>query len=346
MIERFDSKRSLEIQKEMFDFSKTSPRKGSWWWWFLVLIFNNPENESRPRQLMILWSTKKDKEIECNDLKIVLDHNMKKESKGKMLDGAVASWYYDGKKMWHNFLLEQTPLIFSRNGVKTEPTSTDFHRTRKGFELNIGKDINFKLFLKDKNIFTMPAYDSKEILGLNYEILRINKLDLTGFVHGGKVYGHAYIQKVFLNSPAIPWYWGIFYFKNGSMLKYFKPHLGKIFGEIPIKKDIQFYHNGELHKIHNIKIKKTIENELPMFTVRGENERIDIMFKVVPYSESHWKFRKRILDIGAKSTFIWHEYPSTIEKIRFLDKKTNTELTEEDLGIGIGNAEYSYGFMV
>ena len=271
MKKNFDYKKSLEIQKEMFDFSKTSPKSGSWWWWFLLLFFNNPKNEQKPRQLMILWSTKKDKEIECNDLKIVLDHDMELESKGKKIDGAVAAWYFDGSKMRHNFLLKQTPLLFSENGIKTENVKTEFCRTENGlanfyktknsFKLDIGESMKFNLSLKEKNIFTIPAFSGKKILGLNYELLRMNKLSLTGIVNGHRVKGHSYFQKVFLNGPALPWYWGIFYFKGGTILKYFKIHLGKTLVDIPVKKDINFYHKGNLYTFENMKVTKNIEND-------------------------------------------------------------------------------------
>ena len=346
MTKKFNSKRSLEIQKEMFDFSRTSPRKGSWWWWFLILIFNNPKNESNPRQLMILWSTKKDKEIECNDLRFTLDHSIVEESKGKRVDGAVTSWYYDGKKMWHNFLLKQTPLLFSKEGIKTENIETEFYRTKKGFKLNIKNKIKFDLYIKEKNIFTMPTHDSKKLFGFNYELLRMNRLDLNGVINGEKVKGSAYLQRVFLNAPAMPWYWGVFYFKNNVMLTYLKINSGKTLGEIPLKKDIQFYYKGKFHKIKNMKVKKKIEKELPVFDVEGEDKEIKISFQVTPYSSSYWKFRKKFLGIKKKSKFIWYEYPSTIEKIRLVNKRTGEELTEKDLGIGIGNAEQSHGFLI
>ena len=60
---KFDLKKALKIQNELFDVSHTKPRRGTWWWWFFLFIFNNPKNPEKPRQLMILWSTKKDKEI-------------------------------------------------------------------------------------------------------------------------------------------------------------------------------------------------------------------------------------------------------------------------------------------
>ena len=343
----FDLKKALKIQNEMFDVSNARPRRGTWWWWFFLFIFNNPKNSEKPRQLMILWSTKKDKEIECNDLNIVLNHDLEEHSSGKIRDGAVASWYYDGKKMRHNFLLNQTPLIFLENGLKTENPGTEFSVKNGKLTVKIGKDIRFNMNLKEKNQFTMPLHDNKKTLGFNYELLRMNKLNLTGTVDGKKINGAAYFQRVFLNAPALPWYWGIFHFKKGSSLTYFKIHMGKAIGEFPLKKDIQFYHKGKLHRIFDIKVRRKDNGELPTFKVSGENKEAKISFLVEAYSNSWWKFRKKIIGVlPAKSTFTWHEYPATIKKFEFIDKRTGKKLTEKELGTGIGNAEQSFGILI
>ena len=288
---------------------------------------------------MILWSTKKDKEIECNDLKIVLNHNLEKRSGGKIRDGAVASWYFDGKKMHHNFLLSQTPLLFSRDALRTENPDTGIFVKGRKITVRIRKNIKFDLDLKEKNPFTMPTHDKKRMLGFNYELLRMNKLNLSGVVDGKRVNGSAYFQRVFLNAPALPWYWGIFYFKNGAALTYFKIHMGKYLGKIPIKKDIAFFYRGKLYRISDIKVRRTEKAGLPIFHVSGEGKERKFDFTVESYSDSWWKFRKN-------STFTWHEYPAVIKKFEFVDKRTGKKVTEKDLGIGIGNAEQSFGILV
>ncbi len=342
----FDLKKALKIQGKMFDVSGTKPRSGTWWWWFFLFFFNNPDNPEKPRQLMILWSTKRDKEIECNDLNIVLDHELEKQSSGKIRDGAVAAWYFDGAKMHHNFLLNQTPLFFLNEKLLTENPDTEFSVKKGKLDVKIGKDFRFNMELKEKNQFTMPTHDSKKMLGFNYELLRMNKLNLSGVVNGKKVNGSAYFQRVFLNAPALPWYWGVSYFKKGAALTYFKIHAGKSTGEIPIKKDIQFYYKGRFYRINKIKVKRREEKGLPLFHVSGEDEKLKIGFVVETYSDSWWKFRKRIFGKGPKCTFIWHEYPSVIRKFEFIDKKTSKKITEKDIGIGIGNSEQSFGVLI
>jgi len=341
----FNLKKATKIQNKIFDFSNTKPRSGTWWWWFFLFFFNNPKNPEKPRQLMILWSTKRDREISCNDLNIILNHDLEKKSRGKIIDGAVAAWYFDGEKMHHNFVLEQTPLIFSKNSLRAAKSAIEVKG--KKITVVVNKGIKFDLRLKEKNSFTMPTHDSKKMLGFNYELLRMNKLDLTGVVDGKKASGSSYFQRVFLNAPALPWYWGVFHFKKGTALTYFKIHSGRATGEIPLKRDVQFFYKGTLHRINKIKVRRTDKSGLPTFHVSGENKEKKFSFYVEAYSDSWWKFRKKIKGIlPIKSTFLWHEYPAVIKKFEFIDKKTGKKVTEKDIGIGIGNAEHSFGILV
>ena len=63
----------------------------------------------------------------------------------------------------------------------------------------------------------MPEVHHREYPGgFNYQLIRLNKLDLTGKVDGKNVKGTAYFQRVLLNSPAIPWYWGVYHFEKGA----------------------------------------------------------------------------------------------------------------------------------
>ncbi len=341
---KFSSEKSNRIQDSIFKVQGKKFSRGSWWWWFWLFFFNDSE---KPRQLMILWSTKKDRELECNDLKIRLNHKLAERSSRKIMDGAVAAWYFDGKKMHHNFLLEQVPLVFSENSLATGSGHAEFAKNKNGYSVKIGKNIAFEISLREKNLFTMPTHDSKKIFGFNYELLRMNKLDLKGTVNGKKIKGSAYFQRVFLDAPAMPWYWGVFHFKKGAVLSYFKPHIGKYFGEVSIKKDIAFFYKGKLHKMKNLKIKKKLKNGLPVFWVSGETKGEKINFKAEAYSDSWWKFRKKVFGIlPVRSTFVWHEYPSVIRNFELTDKKTGKKITEKNIGLGIGNAEQSHGILI
>ena len=340
----FDLKKAAEVQNRVFDIKNSDFTKGAWWWWFWLFFF---KESGKPRQLMILWSTKNDKAVNCNDVDIIFNHKLAEETGRKKMDGAVASWYYDGKKMHHNYLLRQTPLLFSDKSLKTENPETAFLKNKRGYTVKIGDKIKFSLSLREKNLATEPTFDGKRVLNFDYEILRMNKLNFTGKFNGKKIKGSAYFQRVFLNAPAFPWYWGAFHFKNGAVLNYFRPHLGKFLAELAIKKHIIFYNRGKIYKINSIKIRRALRNGLPEFHVSGENKTAKINFVAEAYSDSWWDFKKIAFGfLPVKSRLLWHEYPAKIRKFRLVEKKTGKKVTEKELGEGIGNSEQAFGALI
>lgn len=319
----YDEKRSKEVQARIFNVKDEEFREGAWWWWFWLFFWDNPENPERPRQLMVLWSTKRDKSTWCNGRKFMLDHSVADKSRRKELDGTVASWYYDGREMHHDFLLEQCRLKL--DGRVSAPAAS-FTGGPDKYEVKIRDDMMFRPVLRDKNEFTMPDYHTNEYQGgrFNYKLLRMNRLELDGGVDGEEIKGSAYFQRVFVNAPAVPWYWGGFHFKGGGVLTYYLPHfLGKA-----LKKDIAFWDGKELHKFKDIAVKR---KDGPVFLVSGESEKGKISFEVHSYAHSAWRFRKGI------TRLTYNEYPAVLK---------NLVLDDKEYGEGIGNAEDTRGLLL
>ncbi|MFO7872455.1 MAG: hypothetical protein R6U26_02310, partial [Candidatus Undinarchaeales archaeon] len=277
--------KSKKVEDRIFKFDTLRPKKGSWQWWFWLLFLDKPEKVKNPRQLMVLWSTKQDKAIECNDKLLELDLDMAERTKGRKRDGAVAAWYFDGKKMHHNYILKQMPLIFDNNEIKTKNPETATGEKKGKFWVNL-PNMDFKIKYKEKNELTKPEIHKNQFIGkYEYDLVRLNKLDLKGKIGKEKIDGSAYFQRVFLNAPAVPWYWGVFHFKDGSILNYYRPHLGTYLGKIPVKKEIIFYSKGKLHEFKNMNVKE-IKKKNPIFSVKGENKKEKIEFQVHTYSSS------------------------------------------------------------
>lgn len=128
------------MEQKVFDIKDDPMPKGAWWWWFWLFFIDNPKNPKKPRQLMILWSTKNEKTINCNNLEVKFSHTGDRSR----LDGIVAAWYFDGKKMHHNYLLEQCTLNISQNQITTESkTPTSFATTKNRSTIKIGNDFEF-----------------------------------------------------------------------------------------------------------------------------------------------------------------------------------------------------------
>jgi hypothetical protein len=326
-----------DMMKRVFEIKDEPMPRGAWWWWFWLFFFDNPKNPSKPRQLMILWSTKNVKEIDCNGLKIKLARSGDRSK----LDGAVAAWYFDGEKMNHDFLLEQCDIKISDDSLKTDSsTPTSFVIDKSRNTIRIGDDFKFIADAGKRHSFSFPTYHNRRfIMNKGYQIIRLNHLDLSGTVDGKPIKGSAYFQRVFVNAPSPPWYWGIFHFNNGALLTYFNPH---IWGR-SIRKDISFYNDGKMHEFKDIDVKRTGEG-LPEFLVRGENDNEMIRFKVSTYAHSSWTFRKRSLGI-IPNKLVYNEYPAVISEIELIDKKTGKIAGINDLGKSIGNAEHTTGLL-
>ena len=327
------------MEDKIFDIESEPRPRGSWWWWFWLFFFDNPKDPSRPRQLMILWSTKNDRQIDCNDLKIRLNHTGDR----KRLDGAVASWYFDGERMHHNFLLEPCIINVGPKGLSTYgPTPTSFAMKGQKSVIKIGDRLEFSTEPENHHDFAKPTFRSNSYFGgRGYSIWRLNHMRVSGMIDGAEVAGSAYFQRVFVNAPSPSWYWGIFHFEHGGILTYFNPHLfGKSF-----KKDVSFFDGSRMHKFADIDVAvKGNGSGLPRFVISCENEAEKLGFSVDPYSHSSWTFRKRFLGIFPNK-LVYNEYPAVISDLRLDEKSTGKSIVLKDLGVSVGNAEHTTGLL-
>ncbi len=324
--------------KNVFDIENENLSRGAWWWWWWIFFFDNPKIPEKPRQLMILWSAKNTKRINCNDLDIKIE----KARDGNVLDGVVAAWYFDGERMHHNFLLEQCRIRVGERGLVSESrTPASFSVNGKCGVVKIGDDFVFVAEADREYDFSRPRHHSNNFVGeKGYSIMKVNRTGLKGRVEGKTIKGSAYFQRVFVNAPAIPWYWGIFHFESGGILTYTNQ---LVFGK-SIKKDISFFDGNEMHSFKKMRVKRS-GGDVPVFRVTGENEGREIEFVVDCYSHSWWTFRKKSAGV-IPNKLTYNEYPAVISEFRVMDKKTGRVVGLKELGKAVGNAEHTTGYLL
>jgi hypothetical protein len=161
-----------------------------------------------------------------------------------------------------------------------------------------------------------------------------------------------------LNSPGVPWYWGIFHFENGGHLHYMIPHIGpSIFrskpnprsrldwGEIYLSKTLDFYHpkHKKIYHFDNLKLTKDFTTKnLPIFKLTGSNaEGQRLEFSVKSYTRAYWRFEQKTT-IKTR-IFFYNEYPVNITKLNIYDSNNKQIVTLKDLGDSIGHCEHSWG---
>ena len=345
---------------------------GAWFWWFWLFFIHdeNTEKTGKCRQLMILWSIKKDRKIKCNSLDIQIPSQIEKTEKGWVLNGAVAAWYFDGKEMRHDFVLEKSRMLLEA-GRLSAPGSTpsEFFQEGEGFITKIKSgELEFEFCARqtDKNAAVGPTHGSSRLpFGMEIAGTRIETMELSGFETGKdgerkKIAGTAYFQKILVASPIPQWYWGLYHFKCGSFFTYMLPYLGKNaladnawkgakLGSplISLNPDVLFYHapTGRAFSGSKLSVKpEKIREEgsgLWRHLVKGGGKEFEITATAEAYSHSCWKFEKNVGVLPFKSTFRYNEYPAVANVEIVL--KSGEKIRLEN---GWGSMENSWGFLI
>ena len=365
----YTEQEKTELFEKIWTVKKSDDKKGVWWWWFWLFFIDNPKDPDKPRQLMILWSTKNEKEIVCNNKVFKFPNKINIGENKSNFDGVVAVWYFDGE-MHDDYILEKAKIEVTKKPYSLTSDSenkTSFYEKDGKFKVIINrgkKQFNFDLTIDRKDNLAKPNYSSASFLGglKHYSALGIPKADFNGTITDSKkekIKGTAYFQYVVVNVPSPPWYWGIFHFEKGSILSYFNPHVGPAIlkgnitnkfiehGNISTGTDLYFFNHKtgkkEQFKIKSIKNKKNSLSQ-PVFIVKGENKNEKISFDVDCYSSSYWEFEKVTFGF-VKTKLKYNEYPAKIRNFLIEDKKGNVLITSKDLGEGVGNAEHTWGFL-
>ncbi|MBU1197133.1 hypothetical protein KJ765_01325 [Candidatus Micrarchaeota archaeon] len=344
----------------------SNARKGVWWWWFWLFFLDNPKNPEKPLQLMVLWSTKKDRGMECNDMSVHLDKPFLQLERGQLGLGAIACWFFDGKEMKENFLLDQGPLLLEpatkRLVSLTKQKGTFQHR---------GKRMDVWLEKEGVNMhFSMPLVGpgSKPDVRHNrffkkfeYRILKLSRLPCrASFKMNGKkqlLKGTAYFQNVHVTRPVIPWVWSIVHFRDGSTLSYMAPRLGSslvkedLFGleskaNVVVRKHLEFFHRPTqtMHWFRSFRVNAVRGKHGPVWRVTAKNAEGTLEIGLASYARALWKLGKRRKWLPFKTELLYNEYAVVVQRFRFRMRKK--ELTLRDVGEGVGNAEHSWGFLV
>ncbi|MFA6214396.1 MAG: hypothetical protein WC717_03915 [Candidatus Micrarchaeia archaeon] len=346
---------------------------GAWLWWFWLFFIHdeNTKKTGKCRQIMILWSIKNDPDITCNSLNIRVQRQLEMLAGGACrLNGAAAAWYFDGKGMHEDFVLEASRMSLdpSRRRLFAPGRAPSSFFMRGGdFVTRIKSgEHEFELVARQEDMHPAvgPTHGSTHLpAGMMVEGTRIETLALSGTEsHGGKksaLAGTAYFQKILLAAPPPQWYWGLYHFSDGSFFTYMVPYAGRAMladnawegarlktPTLPLKQDVFLYHApsrrtfvGSRLGVVPSRIGKTGNY---VHALAGGGDGFDISATARAYSHACWSFSKKIGALPARSTFRYNEYPSVLESL---------ELTTKDgerisLKNGWGNMENSWGFII
>jgi len=361
-----------------------------------LILIPDPENPRRSRQLMTLWSTKETEAIRVSGHWWKPGKRMNTdEHGGQVIPGMVCAWWYDGTKMFEPLAMRECRMavisdkhpLWPREGLGDGAGAiVPLEDEDSSFGMNSGNDSMWMNLRSDKEAQKIGAPSSFEAefspwwgppsdltyknnvlsMGMGYDILRLQAMRAKITIDDDEFEGTAYFQKVTVQAPTIPWFWGMLHFEDGSYLDWFVPHLTPLSSS---KDDEPWRLRDMVRKplrtagvFHDRKGEKTEEfencrvslsksaigllddqgNLLPEFDIKLWNERTNISLRVLACSRARWTFDQPTRG-GTVSHLTYNEYPLEVDEIIIADKLGTRSI--DDFGWIHGNAEHSWGFL-
>ena len=346
--------------------------QGAWFWWFWLFFIHDGSTKKtgKCRQLMVIWSIKKDAHIACNSLEIETKEQIEKKGEHLWkLNGAAAAWYFDGSEMHEDFVLETSRMELDGEKlslVAPGENCSSFSLEGEEYVTKIKSgthEFEFRAKQTDLHKAVGPVHGKTSFpFGMEVEGTRLERLKLSGReVRNGKstkLQGTAYFQKILVAAPAPQWYWGLYHFDDGSFFTYMVPYVGRAAladnawegarlkkPTLPMQQDIMLYHapSGRVFEGNIVHVlPKNEGGKLWSHTILGKGKNFEIEAFANAYSHACWKFTKKVGLLPAKSNFRYNEYPAVLERL---------EVHMEDgkkiaLKNGWGNMENSWGFLI
>tara|TARA_Y100000588_G_scaffold4075_1_gene5202 strand:+ start:5548 stop:6738 length:1191 start_codon:yes stop_codon:yes gene_type:complete len=368
----------------------------SWWWYWVIVLVPDPSNPKRSRQLMTLWSTKETEAIRVSGHWWKPGSRMHKDEHGGfVIPGMVCAWWYDGERMHEPLTMRECRMavvsdqhpLWPGEGKGLGPGAVvPIDREDLSMGMNPGNQSMWLSLSSDKEAQARGApsrfeaeltpwwgppseltYRNNEIaLGMGYDILRLQGMRSRLSVDGEEVEGTAYFQKVTVQAPSVPWFWGMLHFDDGSYLDWFLPHLTPLSttkDDMPWRsrdttraplKEAGIFHDrirGKTHDFDHCEVDLLQSgaglvddggNPLPDFRIRLWNEDTRVDMSIRAYSRARWTFDQPTRG-GMVSHLTYNEYPFEVVKISIIDPDGERSL--DDYEWMYGNAEHSWGFL-
>ena len=107
---------------------------------------------------------------------------------------------------------------------------------------------------------------------------------------------------------------------------------------------MQYYdpHENRYHHFKDLRISREYEDDLPVFTFKGENRGESIRMRIRAYSRAHWRIKQPWLGIFS-TVLVYNEYPAFVEEFEIRGSRGRISL--DDIGNFVGNAEHSWGIV-
>ncbi|MEE2650695.1 MAG: hypothetical protein VX571_04220 [Candidatus Thermoplasmatota archaeon] len=368
----------------------------SWWWYWVIVFVPDPSNPGRTRQLMTLWSTKETEAIRVSGHWWKPGSRMHKDEHGGfVIPGMVCAWWYDGETMHEPLTMRECrmavvgdnhPLWPGEGSGEGAGAIVPIEREDMSLGMMPGNTSLWMSLSSDREaraggapsafeaeltpwwgpISSLTYKQNEYSLGMGYDILRLQGAKCTLKVDGEPAEGTAYLQKVTVQAPTTPWFWGMLHFGDGSYLDWFMPHvspLSSAMDDRPWRRRDSLRHPDNGAGVFHDRVRGRTENFarcqvelsqsdtglrdhrghlLPEFRVRVWNGRTQVSLEVRAVSRARWIFDQPTRG-GMVSHLTYNEYPLEVARIAILDERGLR--TIEDYEWIHGNAEHAWGLL-
>lgn len=370
-----------------------------WWWWLLML--DDDEGTPSGKQLMVLWSTKDNPKVMVSGTEWTPKGRPGFDNDGGIsLDGMVCAWWFDGKRMYEPYIKRKCRMIVVDDkhpswpgnvsnlgagggavvpltemdmsmGLKSDLSQfwLNLHTDEFPKDSNVPKKMEFSLTPWNKAMSTARHATATYAMDMGYDILRLHGCKASGMLDNEPVTGTAYFQKVCVQAPSVPWYWGMLHLSDGSYIDWFLPHLSmtissrdnqpwrkRDLGHMSLSQGGLFHDSlsGNSIPFDKVRIEKyateSVEGEhganpgsnLPGFNVEMWTDSVRINLDVVAIDRAHWAFEQPTIG-GLVSNFTYNEYPLKVVSLSIVDEQGSRTLGDYDWVRG--NAEHSWGIL-
>lgn len=350
---------------------------------------------------MVLWSTKDTPVIDVSGMEWKGGGRPRPDEEGGLaIPGMVASWWYDGERMWEPLVRTSLRMAAIPAGHPLWPYSDEevvpgsgaivpisdrdlsmgLKSDASSFWLNLESDskivesggpanFSFQITPWTKPLSTARKANREYTSNMGYDILRLHGAKVSGKVDGEDVEGTAYFQKVCVQAPSPPWYWGMLHADDGTYLDWFVPHVSatitahdarpwklRDINHLPLSNSGLLHDaaRGRSERFEQVKVTKLASTKtegehghfpdapLPTFEIEMWNGRTKVMIEVEAVSRAHWSFDQPTRG-RMTSHLTYNEYPLEVKRLQIQDELGIRTLS--DFEWVRGNAEHAWGIL-
>jgi hypothetical protein len=359
----------------------------TWWWWFWLFFIRGGPEGAPPRQVMVMHTTRLASRLRVEGLDWrgaqpprVEEGNPSDGSPTRArFTGLAAGWYFDGARMRHPMLLQSNEYTLSfgpgPEGSLIPEGRPDLEMHGDGARYLVGAAdtagetrMTFEATPWSPDLSAHENSRARFFAGWNYSITRVPAMKAHGEIRsaGGTtetVEATAYFQRVRVNAPTLPWYWGVVHADPGLYIDYFQANLGADMlrrGPAPRPRldrsrianlgrgttlEVIDATRGAVHEFRDFAVHPRAREGAPSpdFVAEGESAQAKVRLALRPYAHACWRLEQRGRHFPFRHRLHYNEHPAELIEFEFLNRATGRRISLADLSNTAAECEHAWG---